>query len=103
MRICIFGAGAVGGHIAAKLAAAGHGVSLEDLPKRPGGRQTGGANRHKPSMLQDYELGRPMEIEAMLAMPCAFARAAGVEAPALEQLAAVAARLAARKGLYSPS
>jgi 2-dehydropantoate 2-reductase len=54
-------------------------------------------------MLQDYELGRPMEIEAILAAPCAFARAAGVEAPALEALTALTARLAARKGLYSPS
>src|SRR5580765_7011627 len=27
MRVCVFGAGAVGGHIAAKLAAAGHDVS----------------------------------------------------------------------------
>ncbi len=81
-----------------------HGVSLEDVPKRPGGgQQAAGSTRHKPSMLQDYELGRPMEVEAMLAMPCAFARAAGVEAPALEQLAAVTARLARAKGLYSPS
>jgi 2-dehydropantoate 2-reductase len=78
-----------------------HGVSLADVPKRPGGGQVAGATRHKPSMLQDYELGRPMEIEAMLVAPCAFARAAGVEAPALEQLAAVTARLAAGKGLYS--
>ena len=28
MRICIFGAGAVGGHLAARLAAAGHDVSV---------------------------------------------------------------------------
>src|SRR5262245_21114218 len=28
MRICIFGAGAVGGHVAAKLAARGHEVSV---------------------------------------------------------------------------
>jgi 2-dehydropantoate 2-reductase len=81
-----------------------HGVRPEGAPQRPGGgKQTSGATRHKPSMLQDYELGRPMEIEAILATPCAFARAAGVEAPALEALTAVTARLAARKGLYSPS
>jgi len=80
-----------------------HGVRIEDAPRRPGGgQQSSGALAHKPSMLQDYELGRPMEVEAMLAMPCAFARAAGVEAPALAQLAALTARLAARKGLYSP-
>src|SRR5260221_2070629 len=28
MRICVFGAGAIGGHLAAKLAAAGHDVSV---------------------------------------------------------------------------
>jgi 2-dehydropantoate 2-reductase len=81
-----------------------HGVRPEDAPRRPGGsRQTSGATLHKPSMLHDYELGRPMEVEAILAMPCAFARSAGVDAPALEALTAVTARLAARKGLYSPS
>jgi 2-dehydropantoate 2-reductase len=80
-----------------------HGVQTEDAPKRPGGgQQSSGSAAHKPSMLQDYELGRPMEVEAILAMPCAFARSAGVEAPALEALTAVTARLAARKGLYFP-
>ena len=52
-------------------------------------------------MLQDYELGRPMEVDAILAVPCAFARAAGVAAPTLEALSAIIGRLAARKGLYS--
>ncbi len=80
-----------------------HGVRPEDAPRRASGGQTSGATQHKPSMLQDYELGRPMEVEAMLAMPCAFARVAGIAAPALEQLAAVIARLAERKGLYSPA
>ena len=28
MKVCVFGAGAVGGHLAAKLAAAGHDVSV---------------------------------------------------------------------------
>jgi len=85
-----------------------HGVSLEDVPRRPGGGpsagasvNTAGATAHKPSMLQDYELGRPMEVDAILAMPCAFARAGGVPAPALETVHALIARLAARKGLYS--
>lgn len=80
-----------------------HGVSLEDVPRRPGGAQTSGATAHKPSMLQDYELGRPMEVAAILGLPCAFARAAGVAAPTLEAVHAVIARLAARKGLYSPA
>lgn len=77
-----------------------HGVSPEDAPRRPGGQQP---SAHKPSMLQDYELGRPMEVEAMLMVPRAFARAAGLELPTLEALAAMVARLAARKGLYSYS
>ena len=75
-----------------------YGVSPDDAPKRPGGSQP---TTHKPSMLQDYELGRPMEVDAMLAVPLAFARAAGVDAPALEALTALVARLASRKGLYS--
>jgi len=79
-----------------------HGVSLEGVPRRPVGAQDAGASGHKPSLLQDYELGRPMEVDAILAVPCAFARAAGVAAPTLEAVHAVTARLAARKGLYSP-
>jgi 2-dehydropantoate 2-reductase len=85
-----------------------HGVRPDDAPRRPGGTASAGqpatgSARHKPSMLQDYEAGRPMEVEAILRAPCAFARAAGVEAPALEQLAAITARLALRKGLYAPA
>ena len=79
-----------------------HGVRTEDA--RAGRAAPGrvpGPPSTSSSMLQDYELGRPMEVEAMLAAPCAFARAAGIEAPALEQLAALTARLAARKRLYS--
>ena len=79
-----------------------HGISFESVPRRPGVGHTPGATAHKPSMLQDYELGRPMEVDAILAVPCAFARAAGVAAPTLEAVHAVTARLAARKGLYSP-
>ena len=118
-RICVFGAGAIGGHLAAKFAAAGldvsvvargaslaaikaNGIALRDgAPRRPGGAQGAGATAHKPSMLQDYERGRPMEVDAILAVPCAFARAVGVAAPTLEAVHAVTARLAARKGLYS--
>lgn len=58
--------------------------------------------RHKPSMLQDYEAGRPMEIEEMVLAPVAFARAAGLETPALDAITSIAARLAADRGLYSP-
>jgi 2-dehydropantoate 2-reductase len=33
------------------------------------------APEHKPSLLQDYELGRAMEIDALVSAPAAFARA----------------------------
>jgi 2-dehydropantoate 2-reductase len=79
-----------------------HGVTFEGVPRRPGGGHSAGGTAHKPSMLQDYEIGRPMEVDAILALPCEFARAAGVAAPTLDAVRAVVARLAARKGLYSP-
>lgn len=56
---------------------------------------------HRPSLLQDYEQGRPMEIGEMILAPAAFARAAGVPAPSLDVVAAIAARLAFDKGLYA--
>jgi len=54
-------------------------------------------------MLQDYERGRPMEIESQLMTPLAFARGAGVEVPAFELAAVLCARRAAEKGLYAPT
>lgn len=79
-----------------------HGIAVEGAPRRPGG-QTPGIVGHKPSMLQDYERGRPMEIESQLMTPLAFARGAGVEAPAFELAAVLCARRAAAKGLYAPA
>ena len=58
--------------------AAAHGVDIGRAPHRPGGGHVSGAVGHKPSMLQDYLKGRPMEIEAQLMAPLAFARAANV-------------------------
>ncbi len=77
--------------------AAAHGVDAALAPERPGGAQP---SAHKPSMLQDYELGRPMEVEAILKAPLAFARAASVATPTLDALAAVVAHMAVTKGLY---
>jgi len=78
--------------------ATAHGISVENAPRRPGGAPSGAA--HKPSMLQDFERGRPMEIEAQVMAPLAFARAAGVAVPAFEMAAALAAHKAAARGLY---
>ncbi len=55
---------------------------------------------HKPSILQDFELGRPMEVEALLMTPLAFARAAGVPTPTLDTVVALIAHRAAARGLY---
>jgi 2-dehydropantoate 2-reductase len=63
-------------------------------------RRAGKAPDHKPSLLQDYERGRPMEIDALVKAPAAFARAAGLSTPMLDMLAGLAIRRAQDKGLY---
>ena len=92
--------------LAARLGAEGraiakaHGVDPAGAPARPSGQETSGLINHKPSMLQDYERGRPMEIEAQLAAVLEFARAASVPAPTLETIVPLIAHKAAAKGLY---
>jgi 2-dehydropantoate 2-reductase len=51
-------------------------------------------HHHKPSLLQDYERGRPMEVAEMITAPAAFAKAAGVETPTLDVIAPLCAYLA---------
>jgi 2-dehydropantoate 2-reductase len=75
------------------------GVAPERAPKRPSGTTASGA-AHKPSMLQDYERGRPMEVESQLMAPLALARAAKVHTPLLEVLVPLVAAKAAARGLY---
>jgi 2-dehydropantoate 2-reductase len=62
--------------------------------------RSGPAPNHKPSLLQDYELGRAMEIDVLVRAPAAFARAAGLSTPMLDLLAALAIRQARDRGLY---
>jgi 2-dehydropantoate 2-reductase len=62
--------------------------------------RTGPAPDHKPSILQDFERGRPMEIDTLVRAPAAFARAAGVSTPMLDLLAGLAIRKARDKRLY---
>ena len=61
------------------------------------------APNHRPSILQDYELGRPMEIDALVRAPGVFARAAGLSTPMLDLIAALAIQKARDKGLYLAS
>jgi 2-dehydropantoate 2-reductase len=77
-----------------------HGIDIGRAPHRPGGGHASGAVGHKPSMLQDYERGRPMEVEAQLIAPLRFARAAKVPTPTLDMIIPLAAHKAASKGLY---
>lgn len=56
--------------------------------------------RHKPSILQDLELGRPMEVEAQLLAPLRLARLAKVETPTLDLVVALARAAAEAAGLH---
>ena len=62
--------------------------------------RSGPAPDHKPSILQDYELGRAMEIDTLVRAPAGFARGAGLATPMLDLMAALAIRQARDKGLY---
>lgn len=64
--------------------------------------RTGPAPLHKPSILQDYELGRAMEIDALVRGPAAFARAARLSTPMMDLMGALAIQHARDKGLYAP-
>ena len=55
---------------------------------------------HKPSILQDLEAGRPMEIDGMFDAPLALAREAGVLTPTLDLLVALCKIRAESSGLY---
>ena len=55
---------------------------------------------HKPSILQDLELRRPMEIDGMFDGPLALARIAGVATPTLDLLVALCKLRARASGLY---
>ena len=77
-----------------------HGIDPERAPARPSGGQSSGLISHKPSLLQDYERGRPMEVEAQLVATLAFAKVANVAVPALETVVPLVAFKASAKGLY---
>ena len=55
---------------------------------------------HKPSILQDLELGRPMEIDGLFDGPVTLARMAGIETPLLDLLVALCKLKARSAGLY---
>jgi 2-dehydropantoate 2-reductase len=57
-------------------------------------------SNHKPSIVQDLELGRPMEIDAMFTAPLQLARMTGVATPTLDLLVSLAKIRARTAGLY---
>lgn len=62
-------------------------ASVKDLP-------------HKPSILQDLELGRRMEVESMQAVTLELARLVGAETPTLDLLVSLVKVRARQAGLY---
>lgn len=57
--------------------------------------------QHKPSILQDLELGRPMEIDALYVTPLELAQRLGVAMPVFELLVALTRVRARSAGLYA--
>lgn len=56
---------------------------------------------HRPSILQDLEAGRPMEIDALYSVPLDMARLHGIATPTLDLLVAMIKARARAAGLYS--
>lgn len=77
---------------------AAHGCEIASLP--PVEKRV--LSDHKPSILQDFERGRPLELDAIVRAPLAFARVAGVATPSLDLMAALATEKAMKAGLYAP-
>lgn len=55
---------------------------------------------HRPSILQDLEAGRPMEIDALYTVPLELARMVGVSTPTLDLLVSLIKVRARAAGLY---
>lgn len=86
-------------HVEALAVAAANGVKLDDDPETRYGPARVYPD-HRPSILQDYELGRPMEVEAIVRAPLAFARSAGIDTPTLDAIESICVSMAESKGLY---
>ena len=56
--------------------------------------------QHTSSIVQDLELGRPMEVDAIFTAPLEMARLVGVPTPTLDLLVALAKLRARAAGLY---
>jgi 2-dehydropantoate 2-reductase len=75
-----------------------HGVVPDISVERAYGRAPN--SPHKSSMLQDFERGRPPEIDGILTAVQAFARAAQIPTPQLDAITALIIEKARKAGLY---
>jgi 2-dehydropantoate 2-reductase len=87
-------------HVIPRLLDEANAVAQSCIPDVKRVTRSGPAPEHKPSILQDYELGRAMEIDVLVRAPAAFARAAGLSTPMLDLIAGLAIQRARDKGLY---
>jgi 2-dehydropantoate 2-reductase len=89
-------------HVIPRLTDEANAVARSCIPTVKLLSRSGPAPEHKPSILQDYELGRAMEIDVLVRAPAAFARAAGLSTPMLDLIGGLATQHARDKGLYQP-
>ncbi len=75
-------------------------MGCDVAPDAEGQIRNGAQSAHRSSILQDLDLGRPMEIDALLSVPLDMARAHGVATPILNLLAAMVRARAREAGLY---
>ncbi len=58
---------------------------------------------HRPSMLQDWDAQRPMEIDSIVAIVSRFAAEAGLKSPVIDQILALLTLKARQAGLLYPT
>jgi 2-dehydropantoate 2-reductase len=86
-------------HVIPRLVDEANAVARSCIPTVKLLTRSGPAPEHKPSILQDYELGRAMEIDVLVRAPAAFARQAELSTPMLDLIAGLAIQKARDKGL----
>lgn len=80
------------------LAIAGaHGIETRDFSIE---KFLANAPAHLPSIRQDFDRRRPLELDALVVAPQKFAHALGLDTPCLESIAALAIHKARRANLY---
>ncbi len=78
------------------------GVALDDLDIQKALAPESLPKGNRPSMLQDFQLGRPMEIDAFITVVLEMAKRAGVAMPVYSVVANLVKHRAGIAGLYQP-